>query len=91
MTIQQTICEHAKTYLQNNKDRDVIMIIHPSSFDEFVGSVVCPIPERVVVDKTSAGPDNPKLMLYGLNLIVYRSQDIPEGEVIIAKSYCQPG
>ena len=87
MTIQETICEHAKTYLQNNKDRDAIMIINPNSFYEFVGSVVCPIPERVVVDKTSAGANNPKLMLYGLHLIVYRSQDMPEGEVVIAKSY----
>jgi hypothetical protein len=91
MSIKEKIAEHARVYLQNNKDRDAIMIIHSNSLNEFIGSVVSPIPTHAVIDKTSVGANNPKLQLYGLNLTVYRSEDIPEGEVIIAKSYCHPG
>ena len=90
MTIKETIVEQAKAYLQNTGDRDAIMIINSNSFYEFVGSVASPIPVNLVVTSTSVRMGNPKLNLFGLNLNVYRSQDMPEGEVIIAKSYCQP-
>ena len=58
------------------------MVIHPISLDKFLGEVQDPRVYLDIIEQISLG-EAAKVNMYGLNITIYRSFDIPKNEIIL--------
>jgi hypothetical protein len=81
MTTSNVIVESIRQHLSEYGSQDAIMIIHPASLNKFVEEIRDPGVYASIMEKLSRNETD--VRIYGLNVTIYRSFDIPQDKIIM--------
>lgn len=79
--MKNIITDHIRELLSQRVEK-ATMVIHPISLDKFLGEVQDPRVYLDIIEQISLG-EAAKVNMYGLNITIYRSFDIPKNEIIL--------
>ena len=80
--MKEIIIDKIQQHLSERKSPKVIMVIHPESFEKFIDQIMDPELCVTVINQIARN-ETINVRMYGLNITVYRSFDIPKNEIIL--------